>query len=88
MGLYEGAEEVLAGADYSRDAVTGIAHCCSAGFSHCPVYLYIVLDRAIRFGAVRGWRILSGRYCLVCERLIIGESSIEESAMGLTLYAR
>lgn len=55
MGLYEGAEEILAGTDYPRDAAIGCASRCSAGFSGSPVHLHIVLGVYVLAGLLPLW---------------------------------
>jgi hypothetical protein len=45
VGFHEGAEEVLASADYSGDALVGYAHCCGTGFSRSPIHLHTILSR-------------------------------------------
>jgi len=43
VGFYEGAQEILAGTDYYRDAVAGDLAGAGSGFGGGAVYLYFVL---------------------------------------------
>jgi len=43
VGFYEGAQEILAGADYHRHAVTGRPDRVGSGFGGGAVYLYSLL---------------------------------------------